>query len=139
MLMFMDNIFDEITSEVAKSADLCLKPWRHSVLLSSDAFPEIDGLDIFSDLTLRIECRDANGERFFENDLELEMYRSGDELNITIGWYSSHSMPILWQGKHSVWMEPNSGKRCNTAPERAPQIEAFARRLRSRFSWILND
>ncbi len=131
--MLIYSSINDLLRKVARDCDLCLKPWRHSVfndtVLSDDSF-DFDN-DIF-DLTLRIECRSKDGQRFSDNDLEIEIYRSGSDLSITISWASFPSRPILWHGKHSVWMDSVSGLRA-TVPEGGTSIEALARRLRASF------
>ena len=63
---------------VAAAADLCRRPLRHAVVA-----PEwVDSLD----LCLRLEARSPEGERMPAEDLELEIYRSGAELNLTLAW-----------------------------------------------------
>ena len=123
------ELLDSFITKVARSADLTLKPWIHSVIVDDDSLEDIfDNKKI--DLILRVECRSKDGERFPNNDLEVEIYRSGSELNIVISFSQIPNMPILWQGKHSVWMDGESGKRCQ-APESGEGIESLARRLRS--------
>lgn len=108
---------------VAAAADLCRKPWRHAVLPLDDA-------QRCDDCNLRLEVRKADGERFPAADLEIEIYRSGDDLNLTLAWCHDQQRPLLWQGSHPVWMEPESGLRCERPVDGAP-LEALARRLRA--------
>ncbi|MGC6483519.1 MAG: hypothetical protein ACON4T_08150 [Synechococcus sp.] len=82
------------------------------------------------DLRLRLECRDPEGLRCADQDLELEVYRSGDDLNLMVGWWEQPDRPLLWQGQHPVWMDGHSGQRC-PAPLDAAPIEALTRRLRA--------
>ena len=112
---------------IARSADVCLKPWSHSVVLLSGVDDNESGVD---DLTVRIECRDQQGQRHSDRDLELEIYRSGIEINLMLSWGDQPERPMLWHGRHPVWMDGESGERC-TAPEDAPPLEALSRRLRS--------
>ncbi len=119
-----------ILKVVAATADICMKPWRHSIVdqgrnLLKDMIDE--DLD---ELIFKIECRSEDGERCPENDLELEIYKSGSDLNLMIGWSNHPERPILWQGQHPVWMDSNNGNRCQS-PTYGNQLEAFARRLRS--------
>ena len=72
----------------------------------------------------------SEGERHPENDLDLEIYSSGIDLNLILGWSNQPDLPILWQGQHSVWMDGNTGKRCKT-PKDGTCLEALARRLRA--------
>ena len=130
MLIF--ESFNDLLSEVAKSADLCLKPWKHSILLDENNVNDEKIDNEFNELILRVECRDLEGERFSEHDLEVEIFRSGPELNITLSWSNFPLRPILWQGKHSLWMDSENGKRISPPPN-GEQLEAFARRLRSTF------
>ena len=53
---------------IAKSADVCLKPWSHAVVLIDPSAPEQ-----CDDLHVRIETRDGEGLRHPERDLELEI------------------------------------------------------------------
>jgi len=108
---------------VAAAADLCRKPWRHAVLPLDDA-------QRCDDCNLRLEVRKADGERYPAADLEIEIYRSGDDLNLTLAWCHDEQRPLLWQGSHPVWMEPESGLRCERPVDGAP-LEALARRLRA--------
>ena len=110
---------------IAKAADVCLKPWSHAVVLIDPSAPEqID------DLHVRIECRDGDGQRCSDQDLELEIYRSGNEINLMLSWWDRPERPLLWQGHHPVWMDGASGQRC-AAPVDAAPLEALGRRLRA--------
>ena len=106
---------------VAAAADLCRKPLRHGVVLTSD--PEQE------DCSLRIETRSPEGERRTEEDLELEIYRCGQDLHLTLAWAEPDDRPMLWQGSHPVWMSPR-GERCERPADGLP-LEALARRLRA--------
>jgi hypothetical protein len=110
---------------IAKAADVCLKPYSHAVVPDDPSAPA----DL-EDLTVRIECRDAEGSRHSDRDLDLEIYRSGDEINLMLSWRDQPDRPMLWQGRHPVWMNGDTGVRCQ-APEDAAPLEAFGRRLRS--------
>lgn len=109
---------------VAAAADLCRKPLRHGVVLLS---AEED-----DDCQLRLEARSQEGERLADQDLELEIYRSGDDLNLTLAWREDDSRPMLWQGLHPVWMSAQ-GQRCDRPLDGMP-LEALARRLRALLS-----
>jgi hypothetical protein len=106
---------------VAAAADLCRKPLRHGVVLLSPPNEE--------DCSLRIEARSAEGERLITQDLELELYRSGEALNLTLAWRDDDARPMLWHGSHPVWMTAR-GERCER-PSDGMAVEALARRLRS--------
>jgi len=128
--MESSNQLDDLFVFIASSADSCLKPWKHSVINSKENIfsPREENEDI--DLTLKIECRDKLGIRHPENDLELEIYKSGSELNIILAKYDQKDQPILWQGNHPVWMNGSNGTRCK-APDNGMSLEALARKLRS--------
>ena len=106
---------------VAAAADLCRRPFRHGVVVLNQAEER--------DLQLRLEARDPGGERLPDEDLELEIYRSGQDLNLTLAWLADEDRPMLWQGGHGLWMD-NQGMRC-LPPEGAAPLEALARRLRA--------
>lgn len=110
---------------VAAAADLCRKPLRHAVVLPEQGTG--------AEFLLRIEARTAEGERCPEEDLELEIYRSGEDLNLTLAWCLGEERPILWHGSHPVWMDGTTGVRCERPPEGIP-LEALARRLRALLS-----
>ncbi len=129
--MLSSEFSSSIDQDVAKAADHCLKPWKHSVINKND----INDRSI-KDIILLIKSRDEKGVRHPENDLELEIYKSGEDINLVISWKQNLNQPILWQGKHSFWMDPSSGKRC-ASPQNSVNIEALARRLRSYFSSIM--
>ena len=110
---------------IAKTADVCRKPLRHAVVLvDPEAAAELD------DLNVRIECRDGEGQRQVDFDLELEVYRSGAEINLMLSWWDQPDRPLLWHGRHAVWMSGDSGERCSAPADAAP-MEALGRRLRS--------
>lgn len=111
----------DLSRLVAAAADLCRKPLRHGVVWASA--PEDD------DCSLRLEVRSAEGERLGEEDLELEIYLSGGEMNLTLSWRTGEDRPMLWHGNHPVWMGPR-GERCERPPDGLP-LEALARRLRA--------
>mgnify|MGYP006960670610 FL=1 len=110
---------------IAKAADVCRKPWSHAVVPIDPSAPaELD------DLNVRIECRDADGIRHPQHDLDLEIYRSGREINLMLSWSDQPERPMLWHGRHPVWMDGSLGQR-TAAPEDAAPLEALGRRLRS--------
>ncbi len=130
--MHFDEPIKNLLPLIAEAADLCLKPWKHAVIDQSLVEDDI-GLSDSRDLIFRIECRCAEGKRHAENDLELEIFRSGDDLNLTLSWFERSDLPILWQGQHCVWMDGESGIRCNK-PDGGAAYEALARRLRALIS-----
>lgn len=114
-------------AQLAAAADLCLKPRRHAARFSGQS-PEAEGF--CSDLCLRIEARDPDGCRWPEGDLELEIYRSGSDLNLMLSSLADEEAPLLWHGQHAVWMHSSSGQRCERPQDGAP-LEALARRIRA--------
>lgn len=119
-------------ADVAKAADLCLKPWRHAVRFKGD---NPSDAELCSDCELLIEARDAEGVRVPERDLELEIYRSGEDLNLMLSVVSDEAAPLLWHGSHPVWMQATSGERCERPAYGAP-LEALCRRLRA---WLVTE
>lgn len=123
------NANTDLSRLVAAAADLCRKPLRHAVVSPSHggAAPETQQS---LDLCLRLEARTPEGERLPAEDLELEIYRSGNALNLTLAWCHRDDQPLLWQGSHPVWMDGATGLRSSCPPQGAP-LEALARRLRA--------
>ncbi len=120
----------DLSQLVAAAADLCRKPWRHAVIHVTST-PELElgaGLEDL-DCSFRLEVRNPGGERLLEEDLELEIYRSGRDLNINLGW-TDDQRPLLWHGNHPVWMDGVTGERCARPLDGLP-LEALARRLRA--------
>ena len=126
--MLTPDFKDSLISEVAKAADLCMKPYVHSVFLENHLANDND----LEDLTFKIQCRNLDGERQDSMDIELDVYKSGTEVNMTISWKSLIDRPILWQGKHAVWMDSSTGVQCDT-PSYGKLFESLARRLRTVF------
>ncbi len=118
-------------NEVAKACDFCMKPWVHSVVDKSTE-PRLVFEEENIDLTLRVECRNQDGHRSPENDLEIEIFRSGSDLSITLCWVFFPDKPILWHCRHSIWMDSEKGTRLSP-PEGASSLETLARRLRACF------
>lgn len=118
-----DEAADNLLQLVAKAADLCLQPMLHAVRSSGDGH----------DWVLLIEARDAAGQRCPEHDLELEIYSSGDALNLMLTALGDEAMPMLWHGSHPVWMDGASGERC-ARPSNGAALEALCRRLRALLS-----
>jgi hypothetical protein len=119
--------FKAFLVDLAKSADLCLKPYRHALRFSGEAPTTIGEC---CDCALLIEARDSDGVRVMDCDLELEIYHSGDDLNLMLSRISDDQAPMLWHGSHPVWMHPASGERCERPADGAP-LEALCRRIRA--------
>ena len=119
--------FEPFLTGLARAADLCLKPHRHGVRLLGE-LPQAAALD--GDLCVRIEPRSPEGARLEQDDLELELYRSGSDIHLTLVSLADESAPLLWQGSHPVWMDGVSGDRCER-PEGGLPLEALARRIRA--------
>ena len=130
--MHTPEIKDSLIAEVAKAADLCMKPYLHSVSLDN----QLSDFNDIEDLSFKIQCRNIDGEREESMDIELEVYKSGKDLNMTFSWKSIIDRPILWQGKHSVWMDSSSGVQCEI-PLYGKEFESLARRLRTIFKTAL--
>lgn len=111
----------DLSRLVAAAADLCRKPLRNGVVL-------ISGEDD-DDRTLRLEVRSPEGMRLLDQDLELEIYRSGADLHLTLAWREDDTRPMLWHGSHPLWMTAQ-GERC-PCPRDGQPLEALARRLRA--------
>ena len=126
--MHTPDFKESLIAEVAKAADLCMKPYLHSVSLEN----QLNDANDLEDLIFKIQCRNIDGEREESMDIELEVYKSGKDLNITLSWKSIIDRPILWQGKHAVWMDSSSGVQCET-PSDGKLFESLARRLRTVF------
>lgn len=122
----LGSINTDLCQLVAAAADLCRKPLRHGVRLISNDDP-CQGEPF--DCCLRLEARSADGVRLPEQDLELEIYRSGNDLNLMISWLDSAELPVLWVGHHPLWMNAK-GDRC-ACPDGGVALEALCRRIRT--------
>lgn len=125
---------NDLLRRVAAAADLCLKPHRHAVVISSGS-PELisPGPEAESgedECTLLLQCRRGDGERAERDDIELEIYRSGGDLHLMLSRPEQTDQPMLWHGHHPVWMDGVSGQRCER-PADGAALEALARRLRA--------
>ena len=119
--------WQDFATRLAAAADLCLKPQRHGIRLVGE-LPGAHAPD--GDFCVRIEPRSPEGVRLEQNDLELELYRSGADIHLTLANLADESAPLLWQGSHPVWMDGVSGERCER-PEGGLPLEALARRIRA--------
>ena len=123
--MLFENSPKNIESLIAKSADLTNKPFVHSVVKINGEY-EFEEEDI--DLTVNILCRDKEGKRIY--DLELELFKSNKELVLVISKLNFPDEPILWCGVKTLWMNSNNGKKCN-APKYSSRLENLANRIKS--------
>ena len=126
--MLTPDSIEGLTCQVAKAADICMKPYVHSVFLEN----QLDDNYHLEELIFKIQSRNIDGEREESMDIELEVYKSGNEVNMTIFWKSLIDRPILWQGKHAVWMDSSSGVQCER-PSYGKLFESLTRRLRTVF------
>ena len=133
----MDDLKPSLAVLICSAADVCRKPLIHALVpvdqqLSADqeSISKTASLETMTDLRARLECRDPDGNRCSEQDLELEIYQSGDDLNLMLSWWNQTDRPLLWHGQHPVWMDGDTGKRCSAPNDGAP-LEALARRLRA--------
>ncbi len=130
---------DELSRRIAAAADLCLKPHRHAVVgaMASGASGCEGSASESSggpgDYCLRLQPRGIDGERLPQQDIELELYRSGNDLHMMLSWPEQPEQPMLWHGQHPVWMDGETGLRTERPPAGAP-LEALARRLRALLS-----
>ena len=122
---------------IAKAADICMKPSMHSVVFQNTS-NELNPNEQIDELFLRIESRNPKGIRNKENDIELEIYKSGKEINLMMMWVERNDDLILWQGSHSMWMNENTGQKVEPSTE-AEVLECLARRIRGLFEDSLLD
>ena len=125
--MLFENPPKNIESLIAKSADLINKPFVHSVVKINGEY-EIEEEDI--DLTVNILCRDKEGKRLEIYDLELELFRSNEELVLVISKLNFPDEPILWCGVKTLWMDSSNGKKCSP-PKYSARLENLANRIKS--------
>jgi hypothetical protein len=119
--------FEPFLTGLAQAADLCLKPHHHALRIRGESPATIGAVQ---DCCLLIEVRDAQGIRHNSLDLELEIYRSGSDLNLMLSRLSDDNSPVLWHGNHPVWMDSGTGERCERPADGAP-MEALCRRIRA--------
>ena len=123
----LEASLDPLLVALAKAADLCLKPYRHALRFSGEPPTTVGDC---SDCVVRIEARGADGSRSAARDLELEIYRSGPDLNLMLSVVNDEQAPLLWHGSHAVWMHAASGERCDR-PSDGAALEALCRRIRA--------
>jgi len=125
--VLFENSPKKIESLIAKSADLTNKPFIHSVVKINGEY-EIEEDNI--DLTVNILCRDKEGKRLEIYDLELELFKSNQELVLVISKLNFPDEPILWCGVKTLWMDSNNGKKCDS-PKYSDRLENLANRIKS--------
>ena len=141
VLGLLDQSIDDLKPSLAvlicSAADVCRKPLIHALVPVDQQFSadqastsNPDSLETMIDVRARLESREPDGSRCSEQDLELEIYQSGDDLNLMLSWWNQEERPMLWHGHHPVWMDGETGKRCSAPADGAP-LEALARRLRA--------
>jgi len=111
----------ELLQSICKCADHSKPELRHAAILLEAA---VDSW------VVRLEARDCAGLRREQDDLELEIYGSAKDPSLQIGWLQQQNQPLLWLGRHPVWMDPNTGLR-QERPSAGMDLETMARRLRS--------
>ena len=133
----MDDLKPSLAALICSAADICRKPLIHALVPVDQQFSadqastsNPDSLETMIDVRARLESREPDGSRCSEQDLELEIYQSGDDLNLMLSWWNQEERPMLWHGHHPVWMDGETGKRCSAPADGAP-LEALARRLRA--------
>ena len=125
--MFFKNSLDNLEIIVAKSANIINKPYIHSVKkISGECYiSKDDDLDI----TLKVLCRDSEGNRVEREDLEIEIFNSKNELVLLVSRLNYPNDPILWSGNKNLWMDSKSGKKCEP-PNYNFKIENLATRIK---------
>ncbi len=126
---------EDLFKAIASSADTCMKPFLHSVVINSDFDKEISIENQLDDFILRLECRTLLGERSPENDLDLEIYKSGSDTNLILSWTNKNQDIYLWQGNHSIWINSLTGERIDL-PIGSSNLESLARRIRAIFQTL---
>ena len=124
--MLFENPPKNIESLIAKSADLTNKPFIHSVVKINGEYAIEEDID----LTVHILCRDKEGKSLEIYDLELELFKSNNELVLVISKLNFSDEPILWCGVKTLWMDSNNGKKCNS-PKYSARLENLANRIKS--------
>ncbi len=125
--MFFKNSLDNIEIILAKSANIINKPFIHSVIKISGEWDISKGDDL--DITLKVLCRDSEGNRIERYDLEIEIFNSKNELVLLVSKLNYPNEPILWSGNKNLWMDSKSGKKCEP-PNYNFRIENLATRIK---------
>ena len=110
-----------LTQSICRAADLSRPPHRHAFVPSEQLGDSWIG---------RLEVRDGDGQRQPALDLELEIYGAAADPSLQLSWCDDDSRPLLWQGRHPVWMDGTSGQSCARPSDGVP-LETLARRLRA--------
>ena len=126
--MFFENPKQNIEILIAKSADTTNKPFLHSVVKVCGENNDFITNDL--DVTFRVLCRDREGNRIERYDLEIEIFKSNDELVLVIAKLHYPNEPILWSGIKNLWMDSNNGKRCEP-PKYNFRLENLATRIKN--------
>ena len=114
-------------SIIAKAADITNKPFIHSVVKVTGEY-NLDSPEF--DLTVQILCRDIDGKRLDLYDLELELFKSNNDLVLVLAKLNYPNDPILWSGIKTLWMDSESGKKCNP-PSYSFKLENLANRIKT--------
>ena len=125
-MLFEDSSIS-LETLVAKSANITNKPFIHSVVITKGEYNS-DLKDI--DLVLHVLCRDKEGIRITNNDIELEMFQSNNQLVLVVSKLNYPEEPILWFGPKSLWMDSGNGKLCKP-PRYSFYFENFASRIKN--------
>ena len=112
---------DLLTQSICRAADLSRPPYRHAFLPSEQLGDSWIG---------RLEVRSHDGQRQPALDLELEIYGAAVDPSLQLSWCEDEERPLLWQGRHPVWMDGTSGQACPRPDDGIP-LETLARRLRA--------
>ena len=125
--MFFENYSESFEKLIAKAADLTNKPFIHTVVKKSGEYVfELNEIDI----SLTILCRDIDGKRIEADDLELEIFKSNNNLVLVVSKLNLPEEPILWSGTKSIWMNSKNGKKCNS-PHYSNKLENLATRIKA--------
>ena len=115
------ELCEALTQTICRAADLSRPPYRHSFVPSEQLGDSWIGL---------LAVRDGGGQRLPLLDLELEIYGSAFDPSLQLAWCDDDARPLLWQGRHPVWMDGTTGEACSR-PDDGLQLETLARRLRA--------